>query len=125
MRELLCALARRRTQHQYVLHARTPWGFPPAHIGINAVFLQPQMGGLDTRAQALVPELVHAAPNTRFSLFVSDAGRRYVGGRSWVAGVELMTHPLLGRPGLKAASELALLGALADRAGMGSCTHWR
>lgn len=73
------------------------------------------MGGLDTYVRALLPELVRLAPQTRFSVFCSPGGARYLREESWSAEVEILTHPLLGRRGLKAATELTLLGALAGR----------
>jgi glycosyltransferase involved in cell wall biosynthesis len=87
----------------------------PPRIGINAVFLEPRMGGLDTYVRALVPELVRAAPDTSFSVFCNPRGRDYLAQEGWGDTVELVTHPLLGRRGLKAASELTLLGVLASR----------
>jgi glycosyltransferase involved in cell wall biosynthesis len=87
----------------------------PRRIGINAVFLEPKMGGLDTYVRALVPELVRLAPEVEFSVFCSPGGREYLEGEGWGGEVELVTHPLLGRRGLKALSELTLLGALAGR----------
>lgn len=87
----------------------------PRRVGINAVFLEPRMGGLDTYVRALVPELVRLAPEVSFSVFCSPGGRDYLQLEGWGASVELVTHPLLGRRGLKAASELTLLGALAQR----------
>jgi glycosyltransferase involved in cell wall biosynthesis len=87
----------------------------PRRIGINAVFLEPRMGGLDTYVRALVPELLRLAPGVRFSIFCSPGGARYLREESWSGEVELVTHPLLGRRGLKAAGELTLLGALASR----------
>jgi len=91
----------------------------PRRVGINAVFLEPRMGGMDTYVRALVPELVRLAPEVRFSVFCNPRGRAYLEREAWVdreawpGRVELVTHPLLGRRGLKAASELTLLGALA------------
>ncbi len=87
----------------------------PSRIGINAVFLEPRMGGLDTYVRALVPELLRLAPGVRFSIFCSPGGARYLREESWSGEVELVTHPLLGRRGLKALSELTLLGVLAGR----------
>jgi glycosyltransferase involved in cell wall biosynthesis len=87
----------------------------PRRIGINAVFLEPRMGGLDTYVRALVPELVRLAPEVRFSIFCSPGGARYLREESWSEEVQLITHPLLGRRGLKAVGELTLLGALAGR----------
>jgi glycosyltransferase involved in cell wall biosynthesis len=87
----------------------------PGRIGINAVFLEPRMGGLDTYVRALLPELVRLAPKVRFSVFCSPGGRAYLEREPWSGEVELITHPLLGRRGLKAASELTVLGAMASR----------
>jgi glycosyltransferase involved in cell wall biosynthesis len=87
----------------------------PHRIGINAVFLEPRMGGLDTYVRALVPELVRLAPGVRFSIFCSPGGAEYLRTESWSGEVELVTHPLLGRRGTKAISELTLLGVLAGR----------
>jgi glycosyltransferase involved in cell wall biosynthesis len=79
------------------------------------VFLEPKMGGLETYVRALVPELTRLAPEVRFSVFCSPGGREYLREQGWDSEVELVTHPLLGRRGLKAASELTILGALAGR----------
>lgn len=87
----------------------------PGRIGINAVFLEPGLGGLDTYVRALVPELVRLSPNTRFVVFCSPRGREHLRQQSWSDEVELVTHALLGRRGTKAVSELSLLGVLASR----------
>jgi glycosyltransferase involved in cell wall biosynthesis len=87
----------------------------PRRVGINAVFLEPRMGGLDTYVRALVPELIRLAPEVRFIVYCSPGGRAYLEQAGWDGQVELVTHPLLGRRGLKALSELTLLGALAGR----------
>ncbi len=87
----------------------------PAHIGINALFLEPQMGGLDTYVRALVPELCRLAPESRFTVYCSAGGREYLRAEPRFQGVELIVPPLIGRRGLKAIGELTLLGALAGR----------
>jgi glycosyltransferase involved in cell wall biosynthesis len=87
----------------------------PPRIGLNAIFLEPRMGGLDTYVRALVPELVRLAPEVNFSVFCNPRGRDYLRQESWAESVELVVHPLLGRPGLKAISELSVLGAIAGR----------
>ncbi len=86
----------------------------PNRVGINAVFLEPHMGGLETYLRALVPELVRLAPDTRFSVYCSPGGCRYLEGLGWDAA-PLVTHPLLGRRGLKAVTELTVLGHIAGR----------
>ncbi|HTQ69222.1 MAG TPA: glycosyltransferase family 1 protein [Solirubrobacteraceae bacterium] len=87
----------------------------PSRIGINAVFLEPPMGGLETYVRAVVPELIGLAPEVRFSLYCSRPGLESLRGEDWAGEVELITHPLLGIPGVKALAEMTLLGALAGR----------
>jgi glycosyltransferase involved in cell wall biosynthesis len=96
---------------------REAWATPalPPRVGLNAIFLEPRMGGLDTYVRALVPELVRLAPEVRFSVFCNPRGRDYLEREGWGDSVELVTHPLLGRRGLKAISELTVLGAIAGR----------
>jgi glycosyltransferase involved in cell wall biosynthesis len=90
----------------------------PRHVGINAVFLRPRMGGLETYVKQLVPEMLRARPGMRVSVFVSPEGQPVLAGEPWASEVDLVTHPLLGLKGLKAVSELTLLGALAPRRGV-------
>ncbi len=73
------------------------------------------MGGLETYVRAVVPELLRLAPEVRFTVFCSPPGRELLGSEDWAGQVELVTHPLLGLPGLKAISEMTVLGALAGR----------
>jgi glycosyltransferase involved in cell wall biosynthesis len=87
----------------------------PSRIGINAVFLEPPMGGLETYVRALVPELVRLAPGVRFSVFCSPTGREQLSREAFGEEVELVTHPLFGVRGLKAVSEMTVLGAIAGR----------
>jgi len=84
-------------------------------VGINAVFLEPRFGGLDTYVRALVPELIRLAPEVRFRVYCSPGGREYLGAEEWAGEVELITPPLIGRRGLKALGELTVLGAIAGR----------
>jgi glycosyltransferase involved in cell wall biosynthesis len=87
----------------------------PGRIGINAMFLEPQLGGLDTYVRALMPELLRLAPEVRFRMYCSPGGRAHLSGEPWIDGVELVVPPLLGRRGLKALGELSVLGAIAGR----------
>jgi glycosyltransferase involved in cell wall biosynthesis len=48
-------------------------------------------------------------------VFCGRGGREYLEHGQWSKEVELVTHPLLGRRGLKAVSELTVLGAIAGR----------
>jgi glycosyltransferase involved in cell wall biosynthesis len=86
----------------------------PRRIGINALFLEPRMGGLDTYVRALVPQLAQLAPEVSFSVFCSPGGYEYLEAEDW-QDIDLIRHPLLGRRGLKAVSELTVLGTLASR----------
>jgi glycosyltransferase involved in cell wall biosynthesis len=87
----------------------------PRRIGLNAVFLEPPMGGLETYVRALVPELVRLAPEIRFSVFCSRGGYEQLRREDWSEEVELVRHPLIGVRGLKAIAEMTALGALAGR----------
>jgi glycosyltransferase involved in cell wall biosynthesis len=88
----------------------------PTRIGINAIFLLSGMGGLETYVRELIPELLNAAPPTvRFSVFCSGAGHDTLLDAPWAGAVQFITHPLLGVPGLKALTELTLLGTIAGR----------
>ena len=54
------------------------------------------------------------APEVAFSVYCNPRGRSYLEQQGWV-GARLVTHPLLGIRGVKAVSELSLLGYLAGR----------
>ena len=86
----------------------------PPRVGINAVFLRPKMGGLETYVNALMPELIRQQPQLRVSVFCGPEGKEQLRAQAWASQVSLVTHPLLGRPGLKAVSELTVLGRLAS-----------
>jgi glycosyltransferase involved in cell wall biosynthesis len=87
----------------------------PRRIGINAMFLEPRMGGLDTYVRALVPELRRLAPEVSFTVYCSAGGREYLRQEPSFESLELVVPPLIGRRGLKALGELTLLGAIAGR----------
>jgi glycosyltransferase involved in cell wall biosynthesis len=87
----------------------------PGRIGINAMFLEPQLGGLDTYVRALMPQLLRLAPEVHFRMYCSPGGREHLSGEPWIEEVELIVPPLLGRRGMKAVGELSVLGALAGR----------
>lgn len=88
---------------------------PPRRVGINAIFLEPGMGGLATYIFDLMPELVKLTPGTRYTLLVNPAGRELVAGRDWAGEVELKVPRLITRSGLRAAGELTWLGHIASR----------
>ena len=88
------------------------------HLGVNAVFLRPRMGGLETYTKELVPRFLSVRPDLRISVFVSPEGLPVLREEPWAGEVTLVTHPLLGARGLKAITELTLLGELAPRRGV-------
>lgn len=91
---------------------------PLQHVGINAVFLEPRMGGLDVLTRNLVPALLRARPGLRLSVFVNEVGREYLATEPWAGDVTLVSRPWLGRRPLRALSELTVLGAFAPRVGV-------
>lgn len=88
------------------------------HVGLNAVFLEPPMGGLETYVRALLPELKNVAPELELTVFCNPIGREALAGSPLADVATISGHPLLGRPGLRAASELTILGPLAARRGV-------
>jgi glycosyltransferase involved in cell wall biosynthesis len=87
------------------------------HLGLNAVFLQRRMGGIETYVRELLPALLELRPGLRISVFVTSAGREVLAGEPWVGDVDLVTHRLLDLPFAKALSELTLVGRLAAERG--------
>lgn len=67
------------------------------HVGLNLVFLVPgETGGMEVYARELIPELVQAAPNTRFTAFVNREAAAAPGGR-WRDLIPTVTVPVLAR----------------------------
>jgi glycosyltransferase involved in cell wall biosynthesis len=85
----------------------------PSRVGLNLVFLLAGMGGMEMYARRLIPGLLELRPDLRLTVFVKAETRRRLAAEPWGNAVELVTHPLLGRRFLSAASELTLLGRLA------------
>lgn len=89
------------------------------HIGLNLVFLVPdEQGGMETYARELIPELIAAAPEHRFTAFVgraaaaADGPWRGLTGSvlvpvdsrdrlQWVRGEQLLLPPLARRAGVE------------------------
>jgi glycosyltransferase involved in cell wall biosynthesis len=84
-------------------------------VGLNAIFLQPRMGGLETYVRELVPAFLEARPGLELRLYVNPDGRALLAGEPWSGEVAFVSHPLLGTPGTRALTEMTLLGALASR----------
>lgn len=86
----------------------------PARAGINALFLEPGMGGLETYVERVIGELVTVAPLTRLTVLTNRAGRALLEAKPWASEVAFRTPPVLGRRGLRMATELTALGWLAS-----------
>ena len=87
------------------------------HLAFNAVFLEPQLGGVVTYAEQLIPEVAGLLPDTRITVFVNAAGHAHLRGRDWGEQIELVDVGPAGRRGARALGELTVLGPMADRRG--------
>jgi glycosyltransferase involved in cell wall biosynthesis len=87
------------------------------HLGVNALFLEPRMGGIETYVRELFPAIIEARPDLRISMFVNERGRELIAAEPWANGVQLVTHPLFGIRGTRALGEALLLDAVARRRG--------
>lgn len=88
------------------------------HVGLNLVFLVPgETGGMETAARSLVPALVAAAPEVRFTAFVNREAAE-AGGGPWGELVPAVTVPVRARNRVEwVRGEQQLLPGLARRAG--------
>ena len=86
----------------------------PARIGINALFLEPGMGGLETYVIELVRELVQIVPSMHLTLLSNVRGREVLAAQPWASEVTFRTPPVLSRRGLRMATELLAVGWLAS-----------
>lgn len=67
------------------------------HIGLNLVYLVPgETGGTETYARELIPELVAAAPETRFTAFINREAAE-AGGGPWGELIPAVTVPVRAR----------------------------
>ena len=87
------------------------------HLAVNALFLQPRMGGIETYVRRLLPAMLEVRPELRLSVFVNDKGRELLEGEPWAGAIDLMHGRALGLRGTRALTEALALGALADRRG--------
>jgi glycosyltransferase involved in cell wall biosynthesis len=89
------------------------------HVGLNLIFLVPgETGGMEVVARELIPELVAAAPDTRFTAFVNRETAA-AGGGPWGELLPAATVPVHARNRVQwVAGEQALLPVLAARAGV-------
>jgi glycosyltransferase involved in cell wall biosynthesis len=99
-----------------LLSGAVPDGRPTLrHLGVNALFLEPRMGGLETYVRSLYPALLEARPDLRISMFVNALGRELISSEPWGDAVDLVTPALLGLRGTRALGEALLLEPLARR----------
>jgi glycosyltransferase involved in cell wall biosynthesis len=87
------------------------------HLGVNALFLEPRMGGIETYVRRLCPAILEARPDLRVSMFVNPLGRELISSEPWGDGVQLITHRLLGVRGTRAVGEALLLDRIVRRHG--------
>lgn len=86
----------------------------PLRAGMNAIFLEPGMGGLETYVLELIPALLAADPSLRLTVLCNARGRDLLERQPWAPSLELRT-PLASRRGLRAFYELGPLGVSAGR----------
>jgi glycosyltransferase involved in cell wall biosynthesis len=89
------------------------------HVGLNLVFLVPgETGGMEVYARELIPELIAAAPQMRFTAFVNREAAATTGG-PWGELIPAVTVPVRARNRLEwVRGEQQLLPGLARRAGV-------
>jgi glycosyltransferase involved in cell wall biosynthesis len=89
------------------------------HIGLNLIFLVPgETGGMEVYTRELIPELVAAAPQTRFTAFVSREGGA-AGDAPWTQLIDTVTVPVAARNRIGwVRGEQQLLPRAAQRAGV-------
>lgn len=81
---------------------------------VNAIFLEPGMGGLETYVLELVPALLRAEPSLRLTIACNAQGRELLLAQPWSKQVDFLT-PRASRRGLRALYELGPLGLVAGR----------
>jgi glycosyltransferase involved in cell wall biosynthesis len=87
-------------------------------VGINAIFLEPQRGGLETYVRCLLPALLEVRPDLRLKVFVNRLGHELLSREDWASQVELVTPRLIGPRGTRAFGETTLLGLLPSARGL-------
>ncbi|HZL48548.1 MAG TPA: glycosyltransferase family 1 protein [Solirubrobacteraceae bacterium] len=89
------------------------------HVGLNLIFLVPgETGGMEVAARELIPALVAAAPQTRFTAFINREAAA-AGGGPWGELLPAVTVPVNARNRVQwVLGEQTLLPRLAARAGV-------
>jgi glycosyltransferase involved in cell wall biosynthesis len=88
------------------------------HVVVNGLFLAPPMGGVETYLRELCRALLaRPADAPRLTVLLNPAGHDKLAAEDWAGGAELVRCEQLGRAGVRALSELSVVGPLADRRG--------
>jgi glycosyltransferase involved in cell wall biosynthesis len=89
------------------------------HVGLNLIYLVPgETGGMEVYARELIPALVAAAPDVRFTAFVNREAAE-AGGGPWHELIDSVTVPVRARRRTEwVRGEQQLLPGLAARAGV-------
>ena len=89
------------------------------HIGLNLIFLVPgETGGMEVAARGLIPELIKAAPEVRFTAFINREAAAAKDG-PWGELLPAVTVPVNARNRVQwVRGEQTLLPRLARRAGV-------
>lgn len=82
--------------------------------GINAVFLEPGMGGLETYMLELPPALLRVDSSLRLTVLCNSQGRKLLASQAWADDVQFETPRATVR-GVRALFELGPLGLVAGR----------
>ena len=91
----------------------------PTHVGLNLIFLVPgETGGMEVAARELIPALLAAAPQTRFTAFINREAAAAKDG-PWGELLPAVTVPVNARNRVQwVLGEQTLLPRLAARAGV-------
>jgi glycosyltransferase involved in cell wall biosynthesis len=82
---------------------------------INALFLAPPMGGVETYLRELCRALLARDDAPELTVLLNPAGHDKLAAEDWASGARLLRAEQLGRSGVRAVSELAAVGLVADR----------
>ena len=110
-------VGRRRTEPALLLSGAVTDGRSTlSHLGVNALFLEPRMGGIETYVRELYPAIIEARPDLRISMFVNERGRELIAAEPWADGVRARDPPAARdprRPGARGGAPAGRRGAAA------------
>lgn len=100
--------------------AYRPTSLRAVHVGLNLIYLVPgETGGTETYARELIPELVAAAPEIRFSALINEEAAAAPAGAPWGELIPAITVPVRARRRVEwVRGEQLLLPRAAARAGV-------